>query len=112
MGLKRPPVVAWNTPLLVYASISGYFLNFKCFLHSKSHWENCLIPTEKAIAPAQQNQGQERLNRRKSFFVWKAKLPDRVQRSPFLPLEGAALLWSTEGASVIQRGPLLTPMQT
>lgn len=55
---------------------------------------------------------RDSLNRRKSFFVWKAKLPERVQRSPFLPLEGAALLWSTEGASVIQRWPLLTPMQT
>lgn len=109
MDLKRPPVVACNTLSLIYASILGYFFNFKCLLANKPLGKLSHFPWRKLL-PQQSKTKDKRdsLKWRKSFFVWKAKLP---KRSPFLPLEEAGLLLSIKGAPV-PSSSMLTPAHT
>lgn len=103
-----------NTPSLIYESILGYFFDFKCLLADKPLGKLSHFPLRKFL-PQQSKTKDKRdsLKQRKSFFVWKAKLPQRVQRSPFLPLEEYGLLWSIKGAPKPSFSMLpLTSLQT
>lgn len=89
-----------NTPSLTYARIFGYFFNFKCWLANKPLGNVSLFPWRKLLPQQSKTKDKwDSLKQRKSFSVWKVKLSERIQRSPFVSLEEAGELRSIKRGS-------------